>query len=40
MMRDVYKELLRRLAIPIVSLGHLTIHVYDVAQLEEAQIGY
>ena len=37
---DGYKELLRTLAIPTVSLGYFAIHIYDVDELQEAQIGY
>ena len=40
MISDGYKELLSILAIPTVSLGYFTVHIYDVDELEEAQIGY
>ena len=40
MILDGYKELLSTLAIPTVSLGYFAIHIYDVEELEEAQIGY
>jgi hypothetical protein len=40
MSSDSYKELLSTLAIPTVSLGYFTIHIYDIDELEEAQIGY
>jgi hypothetical protein len=40
MISDSYKDLLSTLAIPTVSLGYFTIHIYDVDDLEEAQIGY
>src|SRR5215204_1529845 len=40
MISNGYKELLSTLAIPTVSLGYFAIHIYDVDELEEAQIGY
>jgi hypothetical protein len=40
MISDGYKELLSTLAIPTVSLGYFAIRIYDVDELEEAQIGY
>ena len=40
MISDGYKELLSTLAIPTVSLGYFAIHIYDVDELEDAQIGY
>ena len=35
-----YKELLSTLSIPTVSLGYFTIHVYNVDELQAAQVGY
>ena len=40
MISEGYKELLTRLVIPTVSLGFIAIRIYDVDELEEAQIGY
>jgi len=35
-----YKEVLRSLTIPLVSLGYTAVHIYRVDELEEAQVGY
>jgi hypothetical protein len=35
-----YRELLRTLAIPTVSLGYSAVHIYEVDELQEAQTGY
>jgi hypothetical protein len=40
MISEAYKELLTELAIPTVSLGYIATRIYDVDELEEAQIGY
>ena len=40
MTSEGYKELLTRLVIPTVSLGYIAVRIYDVDELEEAQIGY
>lgn len=40
MVSDDYKEIVSTLAIPTVSLGYFAIRIYDVDELEEAQIGY
>jgi hypothetical protein len=40
MIKDSYKDLLSGLAIPSVSLGYVGVHLHDVSELLEAQIGY